>query len=69
MLGSKKPEILCSGNRMFLSDRLNLPELFMGSLAEKVRLIIINKGTLVYDGIRPKAKGGVEKLFKKLVRD
>lgn len=33
------------------------------------RLIIINKGALVYDGIKPKAKGGVEKLFKKLVRD
>lgn len=31
------------------------------------RLIIIHKGSLVYDGDKPKAKGGVEKLFKKLV--
>lgn len=31
------------------------------------RLIIIHKGTIVYDGDKPKARGGVEKLFKKLV--
>lgn len=32
------------------------------------RLIIINKGHLVYDGRKPKGKGMVEKLFKKLVK-
>lgn len=31
------------------------------------RLVIIDKGSIVYDGNKPKAKGGVEKLFKKLV--
>lgn len=33
------------------------------------KLIIIHRGKLVYDGLKPKAKGGVEKLFKKLVTD
>ncbi len=33
------------------------------------RLIIIHNGKLVYDGVKPKSKGGVEKLFKKLVKD
>lgn len=32
------------------------------------RLIIINKGKIVYDGKKPKGKGAVEKLFKKLVK-
>jgi len=32
------------------------------------RLVIIHKGKLVYDGKKPKKKGSVEKLFKKLVR-
>ncbi len=32
------------------------------------RLIIINHGQLVYDGVKPSGRGGVEKLFKKLVR-
>ncbi len=32
------------------------------------RLIIIDKGKIVYDGVKPKKKGGVEKLFKKLVQ-
>lgn len=32
------------------------------------RLIIINKGKIAYDGIKPKRKGDVEKLFKKLVK-
>ncbi len=32
------------------------------------RLIIINKGKIIYDGIKPKGKGAVEKLFKKLVK-
>ncbi len=32
------------------------------------RLIIINKGKIVYDGKKPKAKGGVEKLFRKHVK-
>ncbi len=32
------------------------------------RIIIIDKGKIVYDGKKPKAKGGVEKLFKKLVK-
>lgn len=31
------------------------------------RLIIINKGSIVYDGEKPKRKGSVERLFKKLV--
>ena len=31
------------------------------------RLIIIDKGSIVYDGEKPKARGKVEKLFKKLV--
>ncbi len=31
------------------------------------RLVIINKGELVYDGKKPKKKGSVETLFKKLV--
>lgn len=33
------------------------------------RLIIIHRGKIVYDGIKPKIKGGVAKLFKKLVTD
>lgn len=33
------------------------------------KLVIINKGQLVYDGEKPKGKGGVEKLFKKLVKE
>lgn len=32
------------------------------------RLIIINRGKIVFDGKKPKGKGGVDKLFKKLVR-
>lgn len=32
------------------------------------RLIIINKGKIVYDGAKPKGKGSVEKLFRKLVK-
>jgi ABC-2 type transport system ATP-binding protein len=32
------------------------------------RLIIINRGKIVYDGEKPKAKGGVEKLFRKMVK-
>ena len=32
------------------------------------RLIIINKGKVVYDGSKPQGRGGVEKLFKKLVK-
>jgi ABC-2 type transport system ATP-binding protein len=35
--------------------------------AVATRLIIINHGKLVYDGPKPKGKGAVEKLFKKLV--
>ncbi len=31
------------------------------------RLIIINKGRIVFDGVKPKGKGAVERLFKKLV--
>lgn len=33
------------------------------------RLIIINQGQIVYDGKKPKEKGGVEKLFKRLVKN
>ncbi len=33
------------------------------------KLIIINKGSLVYQGTKPKGKGAVEKLFKKLVKE
>ncbi|GIW63908.1 MAG: hypothetical protein KatS3mg091_710 [Patescibacteria group bacterium] len=32
------------------------------------RLIVIHQGKLVYDGKKPKGKGAVEKLFKKLVK-
>ncbi len=32
------------------------------------RLIIINKGKIIYDGLKPKGKGAVEKLFKKYVK-
>lgn len=32
------------------------------------RLIIIDKGKIVYDGNKPKKKGGVEKLFRKSVK-
>ncbi len=32
------------------------------------RLIIINKGKIVYDGKKPDRKGGVEKLFRKLIK-
>ncbi|CAN5120255.1 hypothetical protein BH09PAT2_BH09PAT2_10910 [soil metagenome] len=32
------------------------------------RLIIINKGNIVYDGAKPKGTGAVEKLFKQLLR-
>jgi len=31
------------------------------------RLIIVDKGSIIYDGNKPKQKGGVEKLFKKLI--
>jgi ABC-2 type transport system ATP-binding protein len=33
------------------------------------RLVIIHHGKVVYDGAKPKARGGVEKLFKKLVKE
>jgi ABC-2 type transport system ATP-binding protein len=33
------------------------------------RIIIINEGKIVFDGKKPKGKGGVEKLFKKLIRN
>jgi ABC-2 type transport system ATP-binding protein len=33
------------------------------------RLIIINQGKIVYDGVKPKGKGAVEKLFKKVVKN
>ncbi|MDH7476076.1 MAG: ABC transporter ATP-binding protein [Microgenomates group bacterium] len=33
------------------------------------RIIIINKGKIIYDGKKPKGKGAVEKLFKKLVKN
>lgn len=33
------------------------------------RLIIINRGRLVFDGAKPKEKGGVAKLFKKAVQE
>ena len=33
------------------------------------RLIVINKGKIVYDGKKPKGKGDVEKLFKKVVKN
>ncbi len=36
--------------------------------AVATRLIIINHGKLVFDGKKPKGKGAVEKLFKKLVK-
>jgi len=41
------------------------------SEAEKVanRLIIINKGKIIYDGKKPKEKGGVEKLFKSKIKN
>jgi ABC-2 type transport system ATP-binding protein len=32
------------------------------------KLIIINQGKIVYDGVKPKGKGGVERLFKKLIK-
>ena len=32
------------------------------------RLIVINQGKIVYDGKKPKGKGAVEKLFKKVVK-
>jgi ABC-2 type transport system ATP-binding protein len=32
------------------------------------RLMIINEGKIVYDGVKPKGRGGVERLFKKLVK-
>ena len=32
------------------------------------RLIIINKGSIIYVGDKPKQKGGVEKLFKNLIQ-
>ncbi len=33
------------------------------------KLIIINQGKILYDGVKPKGKGAVEKLFKKLVKE
>lgn len=33
------------------------------------KLIIITKGSLVYQGVKPKGKGAVEKLFRKLVKE
>lgn len=40
------------------------------SEAEEVatKLVIINKGKILYDGVKPKGKGAVEKLFKKYVK-
>jgi len=32
------------------------------------RVIVINKGQLLYDGVKPKGKGAVEALFKKLIK-
>ncbi len=32
------------------------------------RLLIINRGSLLFDGQKPKGKGGVETLFKKLIK-
>lgn len=32
------------------------------------RLIIIHRGSVVYDGVKPKGRGSVEKLFKKLIK-
>ncbi len=32
------------------------------------RLIIINRGKIVYDGVKPKGKGAVERLFKRVVK-
>jgi ABC-2 type transport system ATP-binding protein len=32
------------------------------------KLIIINKGNIAYDGAKPKGKGSVEKLFKRLLK-
>lgn len=32
------------------------------------RVLIINKGTLLFDGAKPKGKGSVELLFKKLIK-
>lgn len=32
------------------------------------RIIIVNRGKIVYDGKKPRGRGGVEKLFKKLVK-
>jgi len=32
------------------------------------RLIIIDKGKIVYDGVKPQGRGGAEKLFKRLVK-
>jgi len=36
------------------------------TIADKI--IIINEGKLVYQGVKPKGKGAVEKLFKKVVK-
>jgi ABC-2 type transport system ATP-binding protein len=32
------------------------------------RVLIINKGSLLFDGVKPKGKGSVETLFKKLIK-
>ena len=32
------------------------------------RIIILNKGKIVFDGKKPKGKGSVEKLFKRVVK-
>lgn len=32
------------------------------------RLLIINRGSLLFDGVKPKGKGSVETLFKKLIK-
>jgi len=32
------------------------------------RLIILNRGEIIYDGVKPKGKGAVEKLFKRLIK-
>jgi ABC-type multidrug transport system ATPase subunit len=33
------------------------------------RIIILHKGKIVFDGKKPRGKGAVEKLFKKLVKN
>lgn len=56
-----------------LIKKLNKTIIFSTHILSEVedvadRIVIINRGKIVYDGKKPKGKGNVERLFKKLIK-